>query len=124
MYHVQNLDSDPTLYSKSSPNLFKQKRFSGTISVVTTFSLLELVSIGPCGSPSTVQENTDYQELMASDAAAKELLGFAKNRLNKFHAVATIIYKLKIPVLVLYLASFVRGRCAIRGWVRTHLPLT
>merc|ERR1719272_292964 len=31
------------------------------------------------------EENTDYQELMASDAAAKELLGFAKNRLNKFY---------------------------------------
>jgi len=31
------------------------------------------------------EENTDYTELMASDAAAKELLGFAKNRLNKFY---------------------------------------
>jgi peptidoglycan hydrolase CwlO-like protein len=30
-------------------------------------------------------ENKDYTELMASDAAAKELLGFAKNRLNKFY---------------------------------------
>jgi len=31
------------------------------------------------------EENTDYTELMASDTAAKELLGFAKNRLNKFY---------------------------------------
>merc|ERR1719262_380882 len=31
------------------------------------------------------EENTEYTELMASDAAAKELLGFAKNRLNKFY---------------------------------------
>eukprot|EP00444_Apocalathium_aciculiferum_P033393 CAMPEP_0183493264 /NCGR_PEP_ID=MMETSP0370-20130417/183357_1 /TAXON_ID=268820 /ORGANISM="Peridinium aciculiferum, Strain PAER-2" /LENGTH=1097 /DNA_ID=CAMNT_0025686605 /DNA_START=63 /DNA_END=3353 /DNA_ORIENTATION=- len=30
-------------------------------------------------------ENTEYKELMASDGAAKELLGFAKNRLNKFY---------------------------------------
>merc|ERR1719380_530422 len=30
-------------------------------------------------------ENKEYTELMASDAAAKELLGFAKNRLNKFY---------------------------------------
>jgi len=31
------------------------------------------------------EENEDFQELMASDSAAKELLGFAKNRLNKFY---------------------------------------
>merc|ERR1719382_1119745 len=31
------------------------------------------------------EENEDFTELMASDAAAKELLGFAKNRLNKFY---------------------------------------
>jgi len=30
-------------------------------------------------------ENKEYTELMASDSAAKELLGFAKNRLNKFY---------------------------------------
>jgi chromosome segregation ATPase len=30
-------------------------------------------------------ENTEYKELVASDSAAKELLGFAKNRLNKFY---------------------------------------
>merc|ERR1719476_1315271 len=30
-------------------------------------------------------EHQDYKELMASDSAAKELLGFAKNRLNKFY---------------------------------------
>jgi chromosome segregation ATPase len=31
------------------------------------------------------QENTEFTELMASDSAAKEVLGFAKNRLNKFY---------------------------------------
>merc|ERR1719503_448983 len=31
------------------------------------------------------EENEDYKELMAGDAAAKELIGFAKNRLNKFY---------------------------------------
>merc|ERR1719235_299530 len=31
------------------------------------------------------EENAEFTELMASDAAAKELLGVAKNRLNKFY---------------------------------------
>jgi septal ring factor EnvC (AmiA/AmiB activator) len=31
------------------------------------------------------EEHEDYTDLMASDTAAKELLGFAKNRLNKFY---------------------------------------
>jgi peptidoglycan hydrolase CwlO-like protein len=31
------------------------------------------------------EENADYTELMANDSAAKELLGFARNRLNKFY---------------------------------------
>lgn len=30
-------------------------------------------------------ENADYTELMAQDSAAKDLIGFAKNRLNKFY---------------------------------------
>jgi len=30
-------------------------------------------------------ENTEYKALMASDTAAKEVLAFAKNRLNKFY---------------------------------------
>merc|ERR1719461_334163 len=30
-------------------------------------------------------EHADYKDLMASDSAAKELIGFAKNRLNKFY---------------------------------------
>merc|ERR1740117_673859 len=37
------------------------------------------------------EENSDYQGLMASDGAAKEILGFAKNRLNKFYNPA--LYK-------------------------------
>jgi chromosome segregation ATPase len=32
-----------------------------------------------------MEENDDYKTLMASDAAAKDILGFAKNRLNKFY---------------------------------------
>merc|ERR1719453_1215662 len=31
------------------------------------------------------EENSDYTTLMASDGAAKQVLGFAKNRLNKFY---------------------------------------
>jgi septal ring factor EnvC (AmiA/AmiB activator) len=31
------------------------------------------------------EENEDYKELMASDSAAKELLGIVKNRLNRFY---------------------------------------
>mmetsp|Transcript_5099 Transcript_5099/g.11285 ORF Transcript_5099/g.11285 Transcript_5099/m.11285 type:complete len:715 (+) Transcript_5099:74-2218(+) len=31
------------------------------------------------------EEHTEYTDLMASDSAAKELLGLAKNRLNKFY---------------------------------------
>merc|ERR1719328_488625 len=30
-------------------------------------------------------EHAEYKDLMASDSAAKELIGFAKNRLNKFY---------------------------------------
>merc|ERR1719515_483910 len=30
-------------------------------------------------------EHSDYTELMANDSAAKDLLDFAKNRLNKFY---------------------------------------
>merc|ERR1719199_319783 len=31
------------------------------------------------------KENAEYKELMSNDGAAKELLAFAKNRLNKFY---------------------------------------
>jgi len=31
------------------------------------------------------EENADYKELMSTDATAKEVLGWAKNRLNKFY---------------------------------------
>merc|ERR1711904_509592 len=31
------------------------------------------------------EENSDYKELMASNTAAKDLLGMAKNRMNKFY---------------------------------------
>merc|ERR1719478_1118413 len=31
------------------------------------------------------EENAEYTELIANDGAAKDILGFAKNRLNKFY---------------------------------------
>jgi len=37
------------------------------------------------GTEQRKEEASDYQSLMASDAAAKQLLEFAKNRLNKFY---------------------------------------
>merc|ERR1719224_143018 len=37
------------------------------------------------------EENEVFTQLMASDSAAKEILGFAKNRLNKFYNPA--LYK-------------------------------
>merc|ERR1719199_1954995 len=37
------------------------------------------------------EENDEFTQLMASDSAAKEILGFAKNRLNKFYNPA--LYK-------------------------------
>jgi septal ring factor EnvC (AmiA/AmiB activator) len=37
------------------------------------------------------EENSDYNSLMASDTAAKELLEFAKNRLNKFYNPALYV---------------------------------
>merc|ERR1719161_1030125 len=37
------------------------------------------------GTEQRKKENEDYTELMASDSAAKEIILFAKNRLNKFY---------------------------------------
>jgi len=47
-----------------------------------------IVALDKMVAEATVQrkeENTDYTELVASDSAATEILGFAKNRLNKFY---------------------------------------
>jgi ribosome-binding protein aMBF1 (putative translation factor) len=47
-----------------------------------------LVALDKSVAEATAQrkdENAEFTELMASDAAAKEILGFAKNRLNKFY---------------------------------------
>merc|ERR1711865_390808 len=47
-----------------------------------------IVALDKSVAETTVQrqeENAEYKDLMAGDAAAKELLGFAKNRLNKFY---------------------------------------
>merc|ERR1719487_613511 len=37
------------------------------------------------GTENRKEENEDYTELMAGDAAAKELIGMAKNRMQKFY---------------------------------------
>merc|ERR1719168_376533 len=37
------------------------------------------------GTAQRKEEHAEFKDLMASDSAAKELLGFAKNRLNKFY---------------------------------------
>jgi chromosome segregation ATPase len=47
-----------------------------------------IVALDKSVAEATVQrkeENVEYNELIASDSAAKELLAFAKNRLNKFY---------------------------------------
>jgi hypothetical protein len=47
-----------------------------------------IAALDKSGAEATEQrkeENEEYSELMANDAAAKEILGFAKNRLNKFY---------------------------------------
>jgi len=44
------------------------------------------------------EENSDFKTLYASDSAAKELLGFAKNRLNKFYNPK--LYKPEAAVMV------------------------
>merc|ERR1719181_2282085 len=62
-------------------------------SVVTTKAEIEALDDGIKALDKSVaeateqrkEENEDYTALMASDAAAKELIEFAKNRLNKFY---------------------------------------
>merc|ERR1712008_258086 len=44
-----------------------------------------IASAGDSISEQRKEENVDFKELMASDTAAKELMKFAKNRLNKFY---------------------------------------
>merc|ERR1719146_315913 len=47
-----------------------------------------IVALDKSVAEATVQrkdENEDYTELMASNTAAKELIEFAKNRMNKFY---------------------------------------
>jgi len=61
--------------------------------IVTTKAEIEALSDGIKALDKSVaeateqrkEENEDYTALMASDAAAKELIEFAKNRLNKFY---------------------------------------
>jgi len=63
----------------------------GAIATLTTeIKALEtgIVALDKAVAEATEQrkeEHADYKELMASDAAAKELLGLAKNRLNQFY---------------------------------------
>merc|ERR1712086_638027 len=56
------------------------------------------------------EENADYTELMASDAAAKELLGFAKNRLNKFYNPK--LYKAPASAVLADVSAHNAGRVA------------
>jgi len=58
------------------------------------------------------EENEEYTELMASDSAAKEILAFAKNRLNKFYNPELIQSSSKARALR-------RGSCNTRS--RRHL---
>jgi len=63
----------------------------GAIATLTTdIKALEegIVALDKAVAEATAQrkeEHADYKDLMASDAAAKELLGLAKNRLNQFY---------------------------------------
>jgi len=56
------------------------------------------------------EENADYTELIASDAAAKELLGFAKNRLNKFYNPK--LYKAPASAVLADVSAHNAGRVA------------
>merc|ERR1719171_1145906 len=77
---------------RSVSNLEKamEKEKEGIAAQVDEIKALEagIVALDKSVAEATEQrkeENAEYTELMASDAAAKELLGFAKNRLNKFY---------------------------------------
>merc|ERR1712008_7527 len=50
-----------------------------------TWGITELDKMVAEATEQRKEENVDFKELMASDAAAKELMKFAKNRLNKFY---------------------------------------
>ena len=63
------------------------------------------------------EENTEYKDLIASDTTAKEILGFAKNRLNKFYKHPVHICKLTCTFICKYL-SFI---CAI-SFVDIYFP--
>jgi len=77
---------------RSVSNLEKaiQKAKEGIAALADEIKALEagVVALDKSVAEATEQrksENSEFTELMASDAAAKELLGFAKNRLNKFY---------------------------------------
>merc|ERR1719265_1510747 len=83
---------------RSVANLGKAiaKEKEGVAALADEIKALEesIVALGKSVAEATQQrkeENTDYTELIASDSAAKQLLGFAKNRLNKFYNKA--LYK-------------------------------
>merc|ERR1719502_743413 len=77
---------------RSISNLDKaiEKEKEGITAVTAEIKALEegIAALDKSVAEATQQrkdENAEYTELMANDAAAKELLGFAKNRLNKFY---------------------------------------
>jgi len=77
---------------RSVANLEKaiEKEAEGIAALAAEIKALEegLVALDKSVAEATEQrkaENAEFSELMASDGAAKEILGFAKNRLNKFY---------------------------------------
>jgi len=77
---------------RSVSNLEKaiEKAKEGIAALADEIKALEagLVALDQSVAEATEQrkeENVEFKELIASDAAATELLGFAKNRLNKFY---------------------------------------
>merc|ERR1719506_671295 len=67
-----------------------EKGKEGIAALATEIKALQagIVALDKSVAEATAQrkdENAEFTELMASDGAAKEILGFAKNRLNKFY---------------------------------------
>jgi len=90
--HFDTADDKKKGLERSVSNLEKaiSKEKEAVATLVDEIKALEdgIVALDKSVAEATEQrkeENSDYTELIASDSAAKELLGFAKNRLNKFY---------------------------------------
>jgi hypothetical protein len=74
--------------SGAETNIQKDKDAIATLKEEIAALEAGIVALDKAVAEATVQrkeENTDFTNLMASDTAAKELIEFAKNRLNKFY---------------------------------------